>query len=168
MADGAVFPEFDAAKAAARDQSPNAAADALTVARLAVLTVGDYDRARVAEAAALGWRVDTLDSEVHKARRAALSVSDDEPDRPPAFSDEALALRFTERHKDRLRYVAKWGRWLIRQPAVWHFDETMQAFDLARMMCREAASECNDLRIASSTLRSVGWLLPIMNSLNCG
>src|SRR5580704_9418570 len=128
MADGAVFPEFDAAKAAARDQSPTAAADTLTVARLAALTVGDYDRSRLDEATKLGWRVDTLDSEVQKARRAAQSISDDEPDRPPAFSDEALAVRFTDRHNDRLRYVAKWGRWLIREPAVWHFDETMQAF----------------------------------------
>jgi hypothetical protein len=29
----------------------------------------------------------------------------------PAFSDEALALRFAERHAGELRYVAAWGRW---------------------------------------------------------
>jgi hypothetical protein len=32
--------------------------------------------------------------------------------RPPEFSDEALALRFAERHADNLRYVATWGKWL--------------------------------------------------------
>ncbi len=32
--------------------------------------------------------------------------------RPPAFSDEALALRFAERHAIALRYVAAWGKWL--------------------------------------------------------
>jgi phage/plasmid-associated DNA primase len=131
------------------DQTHTAASDAVTVAQLSALTLGDYDRVRHDEAARLGWRVDTLDSEVLNARRAAQSV-DDEPDRPPAFSDEALALRFTERHQDRLRYVATWGRSLVRDPAVWRFDETMHAFDMARAICREAAAECNDPRIASS------------------
>jgi hypothetical protein len=31
---------------------------------------------------------------------------------PPAFTDEALALRFAECHADDLRYVAAWSRWL--------------------------------------------------------
>jgi putative DNA primase/helicase len=62
---------------------------------------------------------------------------------PPAFTDEELALRFSDLHKDRLRYVAPWGRWLIREPAVWRFEETLKAFDLARAICRQAAAECN-------------------------
>ncbi len=36
----------------------------------------------------------------------------------PAFSDEALALRFAERHADDLRYVAAWGRWLRGQARI--------------------------------------------------
>ena len=32
--------------------------------------------------------------------------------RPPAFSDEALALRFAELHADDLRFVAACGKWL--------------------------------------------------------
>ena len=32
--------------------------------------------------------------------------------RPPAFSDDALALRFAERHTSDLHYVAAWGWWL--------------------------------------------------------
>lgn len=66
----------------------------------------------------------------------------------PAFSDEALALKFSERHADDLRYVAAWGKWLVRAPAVWRFDDTVNAFDMARAVCREAAGECNDNRIA--------------------
>lgn len=30
---------------------------------------------------------------------------------PVEFSDDALALEFSERHGDDLRYVAVWGRW---------------------------------------------------------
>ena len=31
---------------------------------------------------------------------------------PPRYSDEALALRFSEIHSDALRYVARWGDWM--------------------------------------------------------
>ena len=62
---------------------------------------------------------------------------------PPLHSDDALALEFTNRHKADLRYVAAWGRWLIWDGWRWDFDETVNVFDLARAVCREAAAECN-------------------------
>lgn len=132
------------------DQAHSAAADALTVARLATLAPGDYDRCREDEAAKLGWRVGTLDAAVQKARGAAKLAEGDAPGRPPEYTDESLALRFTELHKDRLRYVAAWGRWLIWNGSVWHFDQTMQAFDLARAVCRQASAECNEPNVASA------------------
>jgi hypothetical protein len=52
------------------------------------------------------------------ARALALS-GDDEGEkphpaaRPPEFSDEALALRFADRHAGDLRFVAAWSKWLI-------------------------------------------------------
>ena len=63
---------------------------------------------------------------------------------PPAFSDEALALRFTERYADKLRYVAVWSKWLIWNGQYWRLDDTLQAFDYARKICRGAASECDN------------------------
>ncbi len=63
--------------------------------------------------------------------------------RPPEFSDESLALRFTARHEADLRYVAAWGKWLIFADGVWKFDTTLTAFSLARAICREASRECN-------------------------
>src|SRR5689334_8587318 len=110
------------------DQTNSAASDAIAVARLAALTPGEYDRVRRDEAAQLGWRLDTLDDAVAKARRVAKSCSEEITDRPPEFTDEALALRFTELHKERLRYVASWGKWLFWDSKVWQFDETLQAF----------------------------------------
>ncbi len=59
--------------------------------------------------------------------------------RPPAFSDEALALRFAEHHAGDLRFVAAWNKWLIWTGTHWRFDDTLHAFDLARHVCREAA-----------------------------
>ena len=61
--------------------------------------------------------------------------------RPPEFSDEALALRFAKRHKDELRYVAAWSRWLAWTSARWETDSTLDAFDRARTICRAASSE---------------------------
>jgi hypothetical protein len=29
------------------------------------------------------------------------------------FSEDSLALRFAELHRDKLRYVAAWGKWLV-------------------------------------------------------
>jgi putative DNA primase/helicase len=66
-----------------------------------------------------------------------------EEPRPPAFTDEALALRFAEIHANNLRYVAAWGRWLYFDGKRWRWDETLLAFDKARHLCRQAAAECN-------------------------
>jgi putative DNA primase/helicase len=132
------------------DQADGPASDAMAVARLAALTPGDYDRVRRQEADRLGWRADTLDAAVAKARRVATSCSEEVADRPPEFTDEALALRFTEQHKESLRYVASWGRWLIWDGRVWQFDDTLQAFDLSRAICRKASSECNEERVAAA------------------
>ena len=81
---------------------------------------------------------------------AGFSISDDTITIPPEFSDEALALRFADRHKERLRFVAAWGRWLIWDGQAWRFDETLRVFDLARTICRDASSECNSLKIAAT------------------
>jgi len=62
--------------------------------------------------------------------------------RPPEFSDDALASAFALQHEHDLRHVAAWGRWLIHDGMCWRFDETMHAFDLSRDICREAAITC--------------------------
>ena len=70
--------------------------------------------------------------------------------RPPAFTDEALALQFADTHVDKLRYVAAWARWLHFDGQRWRFDDTLLVFDLARKICRGAAAECNKPKIAAT------------------
>jgi putative DNA primase/helicase len=70
--------------------------------------------------------------------------------RPPEFSDDALALRFSERHGETMRYVAKWARWLQWRGNHWEFDDTVAVFDMARAICREAAAECNQAKVSSA------------------
>ena len=72
----------------------------------------------------------------------------DDP-RPPAFSDDALALRFAEQHEKRLRYVAPWGKYFMWDGVRWVADNTLRTFDHVRKSCRVAAAECNKLKAAT-------------------
>jgi putative DNA primase/helicase len=76
--------------------------------------------------------------------------TDAEEARPPAFTDEALALRFAEQHAGRLRYVEVWGRWLTWDGTRWQFDDTLAAYDLVRATCRIASAECNRENVATT------------------
>jgi putative DNA primase/helicase len=77
---------------------------------------------------------------VRKLLDGAQAAADLNEVRPPEFSDDALALDFADRHKDDLRYVAAWGRWLHFDGRHWQYDETLNVFDLVRVICREAAA----------------------------
>ncbi|HEV8421757.1 MAG TPA: phage/plasmid primase, P4 family, partial [Chthoniobacterales bacterium] len=71
---------------------------------------------------------------------------EDEPNdsRLPEFSDDALALTFADRHKDELRYVAKWGQWQRYDGICWREDTTLHVYDFARKCCRDAAASIGD------------------------
>jgi putative DNA primase/helicase len=55
------------------------------------------------------------------------------------LTEDALALRFSERHADDLRYIATKGTWLKWDGARWYPEATHMAFDLARQSCRADA-----------------------------
>jgi putative DNA primase/helicase len=74
---------------------------------------------------------------------AAPDWEDSDDIRPPDYSDDALALRFTERYEDDLRFVAAWKRWMRWDGQRWRHDNTLRVFDLARAVCREASTEVN-------------------------
>ena len=83
------------------------------------------------------------------ADRPRAPANNDDP-RPPAYSDEALALRFAERHRDDLRFVARWSKWMTWDGRRWKEDDTLLGFDFARQICREVAAECNNPKVAST------------------
>jgi Primase C terminal 2 (PriCT-2)/RepB DNA-primase from phage plasmid len=53
-----------------------------------------------------------------------------------ASEEDALALRFAERHEARVRYVELWGKWIFYEVAVWKPESTGAAFDLSRKLTR--------------------------------
>ena len=68
----------------------------------------------------------------------------------PANSEEFLALIFIDRHEADLRFVAKWGQWFRWDGSRWALEETLHAFDMARLICREAANACNKSGVAKT------------------
>ena len=59
-------------------------------------------------------------------------ILDDQADRASTvtFSDDDLALRFTKRHEDELRYTEQWHKWHRWNGAYWREDATLEVPDL--------------------------------------
>src|SRR4051794_14089219 len=95
-----------------------------------------------------------MSTEFHRAECPVMGngrvESDADEARPPAFTDEALALRFAEQHAGSLRYVEVWGRWLTWDGTRWKFDDTLAAYDLVRETCRKASAECKTEKLAAA------------------
>jgi putative DNA primase/helicase len=68
------------------------------------------------------------------------------------YSEDALALKFTAAHGDRLRFVAQWNRWLLWTGARWKFEQTHLAFDLARRITRELAIAKKDRSLGKANV----------------
>lgn len=83
---------------------------------------------------------------------------------PPAFSDDDLALRFTAAHKDKLLYVAAWGKWMEYDGVRYRFDTTLHAFDKARLSCRAAAAEAEKDAEDIASARRVAAVLKLASA----
>ena len=69
-------------------------------------------------------------------------------------TEDALALAFTRRyHRDWL-YVAAWGRWLVWDGRRWRNEETLAATDLIRGVCRHAALQADNPKLAAKLATS--------------
>lgn len=78
---------------------------------------------------------------------------------PPEFSDDAVALAFSDRHADELLHVPEWGHWLRWDGARWARDTTLAVFDLARTICREQAG-----RAAQDAKDGAAWVTKIASA----
>jgi putative DNA primase/helicase len=93
-----------------------------------------------------------------KAVAKHLEYSDDEPvtvttsqgRRVPAFSEEAIALQFADRHAGELRHVATWSKWMRYDGSRWQFDDKLITYSLSRELCREVAVTANKAREAKN------------------
>lgn len=89
------------------------------------------------------------DESEHPEANPPEDLDDDGEPRPPGFTDDALALEFTESHAEDWRYVAGWGRWYRWDGTCWRGENTLQAFDESRLVCRAASARCKKAKIAA-------------------
>jgi putative DNA primase/helicase len=78
------------------------------------------------------------------------------------LTEDELAAEFTRRHRDHWRYVALWGAWMRWNGQCWQRDATLEAFDLARAVCRDAADEVVDDKLRTR-LRSAATRAAVEN-----
>ena len=91
-----------------------------------------------------------------------LQIHDAAEDAEPVFSsdesvwgtEDALALAFTRRYHRDWRYVAAWGRWLVWDGHRWRTEDTLAATDLTRCVCRHAAVQSDNPKIAAKLATS--------------
>ena len=57
----------------------------------------------------------------------------------PVGSEDALALLFAKKHSGELRYIAAKKQWVSWKGTRWQEDQILHAFDLVRVICREAS-----------------------------
>ena len=97
------------------------------VARLAALSDVEYDHARDEAAKKLGIRISTLDELVAQKRA-----------QHDAGLEDKVALWFSAKYANNLRYVHLWGKWFYWNGVRWAAENTLFAFHLARELCRVA------------------------------
>ena len=96
---------------------------------------------------------------------AAFSVGEELPEtgrqQAPRLAEDTLALLFTERHADNLRYVATWSRWMRWDGCRWGTDATLHVFDLVRDLCREASVEFAETPASASKTSSAATVAAV-------
>lgn len=96
---------------------------------------------------------ETADSRENARGETGADTSDFALPSQSEFSEDALALRFTDEHGANLRYTSAWGRWSVWNGTLWRVDETLAVYDLSRRLCRAESENClkqHALRIASA------------------
>lgn len=74
--------------------------------------------------------------------RAPRAAADNEA-LPPEYSEDHMADAFARAHSASMRYVSTWGAWMRWDGRLWRKDTVLEAFDKARMICREYARQAS-------------------------
>lgn len=106
-----------------------------------------WPEARLQQEAARLWRRDQARNGEIEGEGEGDTGSGDGGTSPVRFSEDALAANFADQHSESWRFVAAWGQWLTWTTRVWKREDTLQAFDLARQVCRAAAIRSPSARV---------------------
>ncbi|MEI8397251.1 MAG: phage/plasmid primase, P4 family, partial [Rhodospirillaceae bacterium] len=114
-------------------------------------------------------QVVSLDAERRKCASAPTDAAGEAPDNPErkapgrpkklSKGDDELALEFSKRHADTLKYVAKWGQWLRWDGIRWAIDETLFVQQAVRNTLRDialaSATKPGEMTVSAGTVAAV-------------
>jgi len=70
------------------------------------------------------------------------------------YFEDRLALAFSDRYADGLKYVGSLRRWFVWNGQRWQADDSGAAIERCRSLCRETAERCGDMRAAEKLGRA--------------
>ena len=106
------------------------------------------------------WPVDRLRHETKRLWQRDSERRDKAGGVTTEVTEDALALRFTQRHGEDWRYVAAWGQWFVWTGTHWQRENTLKVYDLARIVCRDAAAACSNAKLRAK-IASAGTVAAI-------
>jgi len=89
------------------------------------------------------------ESRSSKPRRASPDTDGD----ASVTTEDSLALEFSNRYGNELRYVAQWGKWMRWGGDRWSEDNTLNTWHLVRGVCREIAEPLEKPAVRAAMLR---------------
>lgn len=73
----------------------------------------------------------------------------------PEFTEDAIALKFSTKYAEQLRYVAEHGSWYLYDGRVWKSDKTYFSYDRIRRIAREEIERAAGVQETRSLLRKM-------------
>ena len=102
-----------------------------------------------------------------EVEQIASSISRYEPDTDVSQAldnEDGIALMFTERTKDTLRYVNMWGQWFRWEQGIWKTDNTLAVYDCIRTMCRDTFSSDERARKRLMNAKTIASIEKLMRA----
>ena len=92
---------------------------------------------------------DLISTHGDAAMEEVFSSATQATEQPAEYSDDALALQFTDQFSQDLRYTAPWARWSQFDGTRWVTDDTLHVLDRVRGVCRSVAAHVETPQIAA-------------------
>ena len=147
----AILPDNDAPGRKHADAVARKLADAAASIKVVALP-GLPSKGDVSDWLTAGGTAERLRALIEAAPYWEPTEEPDEQEAADGLTEDELALAFTARHRHELRFVAAWGAWLRWRGSSWERETTLEAFDMARAVCRAAAAGLEDGKLRAKIL----------------
>lgn len=79
-------------------------------------------------------------ADIYARRQIAKARAEQAATEPDGGYEDTIALRFSAKYAESIRYVSEWNKWLEWDGTRWKFEKTRRAFYLVRLLCRDGGN----------------------------